>query len=396
MRSIRAFRADDLKKGQSIIIYGAGRYGELALRGLEAIGLAPIFFIDADSSRDEYLGYDIHSPDDAKEYKNDVFLVASLNYYNEIIDYLHSNGISNIYNIVDLLGLEYDESVLSEYAKDEKHCAEKYKNTVEYANSGDLVLNHCEVVLTEKCTLRCRDCANLMQYYKSPENISLSSIKDSLERLLRIVDSVLDIRLIGGEPFIYRDIYQVIDFLCTSDKVKRVSIYTNSTLIPDDVVLHSLKRHKAFVHMSNYGQVSRKKDELIRIFRENGINYYLHDYEEWYDVGNLEKRPYLVDQAKEIYNRCIMSKCYTLYRGKLYLCPRSAHGERLGAFANSEAEYVDLKDENAEENRKRVYRMITRSRPLTACYYCNGSSNDSKTIKAAVQMIKKDNVNESS
>ena len=385
MRSIRAFRADELKNGQNIIIYGAGRYGELALRGLESIGLAPVFFIDADTSRDEYLGYDIHSPEDAKEYKNDVFLVASLNYYNEIIDYLQSNGISNIYNIMYLLVLEYDESILSEYAKDEKHCVEKYKNTVEYANSDKLILNHCEVVLTEKCTLRCRDCANLMQYYSCPENIPLSVVMDSLNSLIDVVDAVLDVRLIGGEPFVYREIHQVIDYLCASDKVKRVSIYTNSTLIPDDIVIHSLKRPKVFVHMSDYGKVSRKKDELVRVFRKNSINFYLHDYEEWYDVGSLEKRSYSVDQAQELFNRCIMSKCYTLYRGKLYLCPRAAHGERLGIFHNETSEYVDVMDGGTNTIRNKIENLMNRQASLTACYFCNGSNSNSRTIPAGIQ-----------
>ncbi len=43
MRLTKSFTADCLKENQKIIIYGAGRYGELALRGLQHLGLQPSY-----------------------------------------------------------------------------------------------------------------------------------------------------------------------------------------------------------------------------------------------------------------------------------------------------------------------------------------------------------------
>ena len=35
---------------------------------------------------------------------------------------------------------------------------------------------HLDVVLTECCTLRCKSCSNLMQYYHHPENLDVDEV----------------------------------------------------------------------------------------------------------------------------------------------------------------------------------------------------------------------------
>ena len=37
-----------------------------------------------------------------------------------------------------------------------------------FERSSPLVIRSVDVVITEKCTLKCKDCANLMQYYQNP------------------------------------------------------------------------------------------------------------------------------------------------------------------------------------------------------------------------------------
>ena len=38
-------------------------------------------------------------------------------------------------------------------------------------NNNGLSLRSIDVMITEKCTLKCKDCANLMQFYEKPINI---------------------------------------------------------------------------------------------------------------------------------------------------------------------------------------------------------------------------------
>ena len=171
------------------------------------------------------------------------------------------------------------------------------------------------------------------------------------------------------------------------EKIKRITIYTNSTILPSEKVIRALQNKKISVHMSNYGAVSKKINELKKVFIENHINYYIHNYDKWLDLGNVNCRNYNGRQMVELYKNCMMAKCYSFYRGKLYICPRSAHGEQLGIFSNSNAEFVDFtKEENLEDRRKQIVDLITKVKFLTACNYCNGSASESNVIDAAIQM----------
>ncbi len=63
---VRSFKKEDKGQDQKIIIYGAGRYGELALRGLQQIGLDADYFADRKISRWELLGKRGNQPSEIK------------------------------------------------------------------------------------------------------------------------------------------------------------------------------------------------------------------------------------------------------------------------------------------------------------------------------------------
>lgn len=104
--------------------------------------------------------------------------------------------------------------------------------------------------------------------------------------------------------------------------------------------------------MSDYGKCSRKIKELDEVLTQNKINHYIHHYDKWSDLGALESRDYSDENKEKMFGMCFMSKCYTFYRGKLYVCPRAAHGERLGAFHNKENEYIDFNSNEGIMERK--------------------------------------------
>ena len=383
MSKIKSFEKSDLKRDQKVLIYGAGRYGELAYWGLKQLGIDVNFFIDEYRAGDEMLGIPVISPIEMTEYTNDIILLASYNYFAEMYYLAKESGAKYIYDILNLLVMEYDESVLSEYLQDEKHNYMKYKNVVENMLQNKLVINHCEIVLTECCSLKC----NLMQYYKKPEHLDIDEIISSFNNFLDSVDMLLDLRLLGGEPFIYPHLDRIVNEYKNNDKIRRIAIYTNSTIVPSENVLDALRNVKTVVHMSDYGNASRKIGLLEEKFNEAGIEYYIHRYEKWKNIGNVCKRDYNAATLKNIYQTCVMGKCYTLYRGKFYLCPRAAHGERLGFFSNPADEFVDFNGTiNVSEKRKELQELVARNTYITACNYCNGSSLKSESIPAAIQV----------
>ncbi len=241
MRVTKSFKKLDLRDNQKILIYGAGRYGELTLHGLKALQLEPLCYVDEKLAGETFCGYDVISPQQLHNYVNDIVLVASYNYFSEMVSNLQAIGFEEIYDVLELIKMEYDESVLSEYLLDEKHNWHKYAGVIENIDVNKLIINHCELVVTECCSLKCKDCANLMQYYKYPSNLDLEEIFACFNRFLDTIDMLLDLRILGGEPFLRKDLDLLINAYSDNDKIKRITVYTNSTIVPPQKVIESLK-----------------------------------------------------------------------------------------------------------------------------------------------------------
>ena len=60
------------------------------------------------------------------------------------------------------------------------------------------------------------------------------------------------------------------------------------------------------VHMSDYGEHKVRIKELVRALQDWEIAYYIHKYEEWHGVGDLQKRNYPDKVKKELCSMCTM------------------------------------------------------------------------------------------
>lgn len=234
-----------------------------------------------------------------------------------------------------------------------------------------------DVVLTECCTLRCRNCANLMQYYKHPENLDAEETISALEALLKSF-RISRLNLLGGEPFVFqKGLISVLEYLksVVPGRVDEVVIITNGTIIPTEECLSAMREIPELkVVFSNYGELSSKIEELKGILDRLNIRFEIVDNDIWWDFGGLEKRDEKESSIQHRYDACFSRRhCTTLYRGKLYVCPRQAHGIRLGAVPDDALEYVDLLNTDLDrpgDLHIAVYRLIDRKKRISACAYC--------------------------
>ena len=58
-------------------------------------------------------------------------------------------------------------------------------------------------------------------------HISLDIIIISLDRLMAVVDTIDMVGLLGGEPFLYSYLVNVVVYLCKQNKVTGIRIVTN-------------------------------------------------------------------------------------------------------------------------------------------------------------------------
>lgn len=92
-------------------------------------------------------------------------------------------------------------------------------------------INYLRLAVTDRCNLRCNYCmpAEGINFAKKEQLLSTDEFK-TVARIL--VDMGIDkIRLTGGEPFVRKDLMELMRFLSALDGLKDISVTTNATLV---------------------------------------------------------------------------------------------------------------------------------------------------------------------
>jgi len=384
---------------EKVILWGAGDVGELSYVALKQLGMEVDYYCDNNSAKHntEYLGIPVISPEKLGKLSKNSIVFISCNYLDIIDKQLKILGFSKIYNCIEILS-KADFSTSSEVKflhplKIERRI-EYYKSMCfknDYSQTGKLNIKSIDIQITERCSLKCTNCSNLMQYYTKPENSDIDLLFKSIDKFMNCVDQVYEFRVLGGDPFMNKDIHKVIDKLKEYNKVKKIIVYTNAKIIPKGNNLECLKHEKVILDVTNYGEASNKHDELLEVLEKNEIAYSTALTTKWQDCGTILPFQKRTEEEKEKkFSNCCNSDLLSLLHGKLYRCPFSANGTNLKAMPNDKSDIVDLIDDSItnEEITRQIKSLVYDKKYLTACSYCNGRDYDVPVIKAAEQSSK--------
>ena len=183
---------------------------------------------------------------------------------------------------------------------------------------GKIDIPYFELVLTTRCSLRCESCNNLMQYFdtKNAYTCSVDKILATLRTLCEVVDSVVYVRIIGGEPLLFKDIAKVAQALENESKIKSFDIVTNGTIMPDSALLEVLARsQKSWVSISDYSTSPNLKaklriPELAQVFKARNIAHHIlwqSEGSSWFDPGKIYKRGRDKEGIVKNFKACMMA-----------------------------------------------------------------------------------------
>jgi organic radical activating enzyme len=363
------------------VIYGFGVAGRWAADNLDNV----VAIVDTDLKKwgMKHNHLMVQSPDVLKDFmpENTQIVITTVDIF-DVLPLLHSYGLNNYCELgsqIDLTNLgsnktgESDEFLLYTLHT-VKLCHENY------LNSNSFFIRSVDLIITEKCTLKCVDCANLMQFYESPQNISLESSISDVQGLLEKCDSINEVRVIGGEPFLNKDIHRLIPFLSAAKNIQHVVIYTNGMVPLKDEFLSIYKHPKVVFSITDYGDLARHTKGLVEKLSANGIAYRLHPPEYWTDSGKVKDFSRSEEDMKRLFAKCCGKNLYSVAEGKLYRCPFVANADRLNAIPHDIRNFVRI-DATADELRHYCYGIDY----IPACNFCNGRSFDAPGITPAVQ-----------
>jgi organic radical activating enzyme len=254
----------------------------------------------------------------------------------------------------------------------------------------DYVLDSLDVPVTMKCSLRCKDCANLMQYFSKPAHSDFELMTQSLEKIFTVVDHIFEVRVLGGEPFLYGDLHRYIEFIKQySSKYDMLLVLTNGTIIPNQRNLDTLKDQKITLQISEYNSPRQKLPELLQVCEQNGIiTKVLKDFR-WQDSSHIRRYGRTDAENAELLRCCAVHRCATITDGKLFYCPIAGNMYTLRAAPREYHEFVPLLDKSIPDGAiMEQINTLMHTKQLKACDFCGGRPPYGNDIPPAIQTDK--------
>ncbi len=383
---------EKLSKAKELIIFGTGNYGMLVLGALKKKNIKVDYFCDNNKSRwgKVYGGLKVISPEDLKKTNNETpILITSLN-FPYIKRQLKDLGLSNYYDcdfLLSEINLDLKDCGVYWNERKAKEQLDLYLYSVRAQNEKKnfLKINTIDLVLTEKCSLKCKECSNLMQYYSKPVDEDFEQLTNSLDTFMRTVDHVSEVRLIGGEPMLYKKIDLIIKQILNYKNFDKINIYTNGTIVLKDEKMKVFQNKKIMFEISDYGAISRNVSKLENTLSRMGIPYITHRVSTWQDCAKMKSFERTESVNKSIFGNCCENQGLTMLHGKLYLCPFSAHATNLKGIPYAQRDIVNIENKNKEVLKNEISKLYFETEYLEACKSCNGRDHNVSKVEAAVQ-----------
>ena len=387
----------ELKSSKApLVIFGTKKFGALTYHALNNVGVKVDYFCDdSEQARSKKNIFNIPIISSKELQKLDpelnVFIGAWVVY--QILPQLEKIKLKNIHNCVNLFkNVDFSKLNTGMTSHEIRRRVDIYKaecDALQVVNPSSFNLKYVDITVTEACSMKCESCSNLMQYYLTPRNSDLDLLFKSIDQLMKVTDSLYEFRVVGGEPFVNKQIGKVINKLLTYKTIKEIVIYTNATIIPKGENFECLKNDKIFIEITDYGSLSKRRDELIKLLEANNIRY-TSITPIWTDSGTLKYQNATEEQLTDKFKNCCMVDKTTILNGKLYRCPFSANAHNLNAIPPNKADVVDLNDDNKTigEIKKEIMLLHGNKKYLEACKHCNGRDHLAPKIEAAIQAQK--------
>ncbi|MEM8506661.1 MAG: GTP 3',8-cyclase MoaA [Bacteroidota bacterium] len=144
-------------------------------------------------------------------------------------------------------------------------------------------INYLRLAVTDRCNLRCNYCmpSEGINFVKNDKLLTIAELKRVAEILVE--QGIDKIRITGGEPFVRKDLMELLHHLTTLPGLKDISVTTNATLIGPhidrlkalgiqniNVSLDAIDR-KTFERITRRDQYDKVQENLIRLITE-GFN----------------------------------------------------------------------------------------------------------------------------
>lgn len=346
---------------KDIVVCGAGNYGRKISEFIKNnFDKARICFFDTYKTG-RIDGFDIINDLEKMNNKdNSIAVVASINFYNEILDILKKANFKEKNIVIPAEILLRKISELEKVVN--KRIPKKRMRIV--------------VDIASHCNLNCKGCDHFSPIAEE-HFLNIESFKSDIKRLseLFVGDYELyQVGLEGGEPLLNSDINEYIRIIHNYLPSTKIVLLSNGTLLgkQNKEFWEACRYYSVSIHVTRYPinfdyemiEKIAKKANVELVFWSGGDCIKTLDYKPINLNGDSDKY--------ESFSKCYMGndECTTLKEGKIYLCTFAPNLDRFTKYFDKKLElcnkdYVDIYRVNSA---KEIMEYLCN--PIPACRYC--------------------------
>ncbi len=374
---------EDLLETREIVVYGFGNLAHLYLP--QIMKDFHVHYIIDNNPNKKGIHYNeavVMPFDEIKDIITDKKIVVfagtniAENLRQEIKDYLREQGLREYIDFCDI----------------ERFVIEWYWRFLREVN-----IYQIHTALTTKCTLKCRNCNMFIPYYKNHVEYTADDIDRNLKLLFQYSKHIFKYQLVGGEPFLNKDIYNILKLIGEKygNHISWKRLVTNGTIVPDEKIFQILKKYEYDIVISDYTQqvpYDSKINLLEEKLKQYDISYQRERALTWVDIGI----PNTLNEVQHEDVKAHMVNCASSWHGfadeKIFYCNVAWSAEKCGLFKNVSGDYVDL---NVSINEGTDVKESLVSLSLgelnngcnSLCKYCKGCGTDNTDIIPAGEQI---------
>ncbi len=219
--------------------------------------------------------------------------------------------------------------------------------------SNNVIIPSIGFKVTTKCTLKCKNCIDLVPYLKH-RDIPVEIVLNDIGLILDNVSKIYFVHLVTGETLLYPYLDQILKKL-----VEKIGITTNGTTLPyNKNAIQYLQSPKVEVGVSDYGDIMGIT-RIVDFCEKNLIKVTVVEQQKWMDTGRYpEKRNKSAKDLKYEFDHCyLVQDCPKIIaNGKLYACGKTEKFVDLGEYKDTH-DYSDLTVYSGIELKKKIYEM---------------------------------------
>lgn len=229
------------------------------------------------------------------------------------------------------------------------------------------------------CTLKCEKCGEFNPYLDSKGKsymINAEVLSQNIYKIAKAVKKIKSVQVAGGEPFIHKDLFLLLAYICVIPNIEAVEIVTNGTIVPDMITLNLLRnlREKIVVLVSDYSVAGIDNYKVIRTLKENKVNHKVMWDMKWTDRSDVSNKKLGEAELEYIAKNCISYRKFPFFilnNGIItaHCCTAGSILYYLDLYDECQENYFDIQDVE-EENMLTALKTINEVRFMQMCNYC--------------------------